>query len=83
MFTLSALLYNGISLTAIPLIYMKYVSPQRKIGIKRAVKYYLSNGLQDMKKQLIIGTCLLTGIYLVVVINYVICEHYFRKDIID
>lgn len=82
MFTLSALLYNGISLALVPLIYIKYLSPSTS-EVRKSISYYLKDKLNDMKKQLIIGLCLLTAIYLGVVINYDICEHYFRKEIID
>ena len=45
MFTLSALLYNGLSLTIVPLIYMKYISPPPSVIDTRSIGYYLRDKL--------------------------------------
>lgn len=80
LYTLTIFLYNSISLVLLPAIYLKYIVNDPK---KKEISYYFRNRFENPKKQMIVGFILFSVIYASIVINYDICENYFRKEIID
>ncbi|EAR92028.2 CAAX protease self-immunity protein (macronuclear) [Tetrahymena thermophila SB210] len=80
MYTLTIFLYNSICLVIMPAIYIKFILKDPK---KKELSYYFRNRLENPKKQMIVGFILFSVIYAAIVINYDICENYFKKEIID